>query len=72
VPRRLRRHRRRFPRHAANSAAQRATGPRKGAWVHWAKIAYEKYFIRKVRKGISEPGYEKYTLKLMGIMRLKK
>jgi sulfide:quinone oxidoreductase len=43
-----------------------------GKWVHWAKIAYEKYFIRKVRKGISEPGYEKYTLKLMGIMRLKK
>ena len=43
-----------------------------GRWVHWAKIAYEKYFIRKVRKGISEPGYEKYTLKLMGIMRLKK
>ena len=43
-----------------------------GKWVHWAKIAYEKYFIRKVRKGISEPGYEKYTLKLMGIMRLKR
>jgi len=43
-----------------------------GRWVHWAKIAYEKYFMRKVRKGISEPGYEKYTLKLMGIMRLKK
>lgn len=43
-----------------------------GKWVHWAKVAYEKYFLRKVRKGISEPGYEKYTLKLMGIMRLKK
>jgi len=40
--------------------------------VHWAKIAYEKYFIRKVRKGISEPTYEKYSLKMMGIMRLKK
>jgi sulfide:quinone oxidoreductase len=43
-----------------------------GRWVHWAKIAYEKYFIRKVRKGISEPTYEKYSLKMMGIMRLKK
>lgn len=43
-----------------------------GKWVHWAKIAYEKYFIRKVRKGISEPGYEKYTLKMMGVMRIKK
>ncbi len=43
-----------------------------GRWVHWAKVMYEWYFIRKVRKGISEPGYEKYTLKLMGVMRLKK
>jgi sulfide:quinone oxidoreductase len=43
-----------------------------GRWVHLAKIAYEKYFMRKVRKGISEPGYEKYTLKMMGIFRVKK
>ncbi len=43
-----------------------------GRWVHWAKIAYEKYFMRKVRKGISEPTYERLTLKAMGIMRLKK
>ncbi|QSA96656.1 NAD(P)/FAD-dependent oxidoreductase [Methylococcus sp. EFPC2] len=43
-----------------------------GKWVHWAKIAYEKYFMRKVRKGISEPTYERLTLKAMGIMRLKK
>jgi len=44
----------------------------RGKWVHWAKIAYEKYFMRKVRKGISEPTYERLTLKAMGIMRLKK
>ena len=43
-----------------------------GRWVHWAKIAYEKYFMRKVRKGISEPTYERLTLKAVGIMRLKK
>ena len=43
----------------------------KGRWVHLAKIAYEKYFMRKVRKGISEPTYERLTLKMMGIMRLK-
>ena len=43
-----------------------------GRWVHLDKIAYEKYFMRKVRKGISEPGYEKYTLKMMGIFRIKK
>jgi len=44
---------------------------KKGKWVHLAKIAFEKYFIRKVRKGISEPLYEKHVLKLMGINRLK-
>ncbi|MGX2039355.1 NAD(P)/FAD-dependent oxidoreductase [Methylocaldum sp. MU1018] len=43
----------------------------KGRWVHLAKIAFEKYFIRKIRKGISEPFYERLGLKLMGIVRLK-
>jgi sulfide:quinone oxidoreductase len=42
-----------------------------GRWVHWAKIAYEKYFMRKVRKGTSEPFYERLTLKAVGILRLK-
>ncbi len=42
-----------------------------GRWVHIAKIGYEKYFMRKVRKGISEPFYESLTLKMFGIMRLK-
>jgi len=44
---------------------------RGGRWVHWAKIAYEKYFIRKVRKGVSEPTYERIILRIMGIFRLK-
>lgn len=44
----------------------------KGRWVHLAKIAFEKYFIRKIRKGISEPLYERLGLRLMGIVRLKK
>ncbi len=42
-----------------------------GKWVHLAKIGYEKYFMRKVRKGISEPYYERLSLKLLGINRLK-
>lgn len=42
-----------------------------GKWVHVAKIAFEKYFLRKVRKGISEPTYEKYILKMMGLTRLQ-
>jgi sulfide:quinone oxidoreductase len=36
-----------------------------------AKIAFEKYFIRKMKKGSSEPIYEKYVLKMLGINRLK-
>ena len=44
---------------------------KKGKWVHMAKIAFEKYFIRKMKKGSSEPIYEKYVLKMLGINRLK-
>ena len=43
---------------------------KKGKWVHLAKIAFEKYFIRKMKKGASEPVYEKYILKMMGIEKL--
>ena len=43
-----------------------------GKWVHLAKIGFEKYFLRKVRKGTSEPFYEAATMKLLGIDKLKK
>ena len=43
---------------------------KKGKWVHLAKIGFEKYFIRKMKKGNTEPVYEKYVLKLMGVTRL--
>ncbi|MBP8307671.1 MAG: NAD(P)/FAD-dependent oxidoreductase [Burkholderiaceae bacterium] len=43
---------------------------KKGKWVHLAKIAFEKYFLRKMRTGNSEPIYEKYVLKALGIVRL--
>ena len=42
-----------------------------GYWVHLAKIAFEKYFIRKMKKGTSEPIYEKIVMQAMGIMKLK-
>lgn len=45
---------------------------KEGKWVHLAKIAFEKYFIRKMKKGDTEPVYEKYVLKLMGVTRLHK
>ncbi|MCF8481084.1 MAG: NAD(P)/FAD-dependent oxidoreductase [Rhodospirillum sp.] len=42
-----------------------------GKWVHLAKVAFEKYFIRKIKKGVSEPIYERYVLKTLGIVKLK-
>lgn len=42
-----------------------------GKWVHLAKVAYEKYFLAKMKSGNTEPLYEKYILKLLGIERLK-
>ncbi|WP_341326480.1 FAD/NAD(P)-binding oxidoreductase [Methylotuvimicrobium sp. KM2] len=47
------------------------TWSKKGKWVHLSKIIFEKYFMRKVRKGISEPFYERMMLKFMGVVRLK-
>ena len=43
---------------------------KKGKWVHLAKIAFEKYFLYKMKNGSSEPIYEKYVLKALGITRL--
>jgi sulfide:quinone oxidoreductase len=42
-----------------------------GKWVHGAKIAFEKYFLHKMRRGTSETFYEKLTLDLLGINKLK-
>ncbi|WP_136418325.1 FAD-dependent oxidoreductase [Herbaspirillum sp. ST 5-3] len=44
---------------------------KKGKWVHVAKVAYEKYFMYKMKNGTSEPIYEKYILKSLGIERLE-
>jgi sulfide:quinone oxidoreductase len=43
----------------------------KGAWVHLAKIAFEKYFMRKIRAGESEPFYERFLLRQLNIPKLK-
>ena len=40
-----------------------------GMWVHLAKVAYEKYFLRKMRRGESEPFYEKFIMDRLGIRR---
>ncbi len=43
-----------------------------GKWVLAAKIGFEKYFIRKMRKGESEPFYEQAAMSMLGIGKLKK
>lgn len=47
------------------------TWAKKGKWVHLAKIAFEKYFLYKVRSGATTPVYETYVLKALGIELLK-
>jgi len=44
---------------------------KKGKWVQLVKMAFETYFIRKMKTGNLEPLYEKYVLKLLGTVRLK-
>jgi sulfide:quinone oxidoreductase len=47
------------------------TWAKKGKWVHLAKIAFEKYFLHKVKSGNTDPVYERYVLKALGIERLQ-
>jgi sulfide:quinone oxidoreductase len=42
-----------------------------GKWVHLAKVAFEKYFIRKMKRGTSEPLFEKLVMTALGIGKLK-
>jgi sulfide:quinone oxidoreductase len=42
-----------------------------GKWVHMAKVGFEKYFMRKLKMGKSEPFYESLALKVLGIDKLK-
>jgi sulfide:quinone oxidoreductase len=42
-----------------------------GKWVHLAKVAFEKYFLRKMKRGTSEPLFERLVMKALGIMKLK-
>jgi len=43
----------------------------KGQWVHYAKIGFEKYFMRKIRKGESEPFYEKFLMEKLNLRKIK-
>lgn len=43
----------------------------KGRWVHYAKVAFEKFFLRKIRLGDSEPFYERFVLEQLGIRKIR-
>lgn len=47
------------------------TWAKKGRWVHWAKVLFEKYFIYKMKRGSAEPFYERMMLRLIGARRLR-
>lgn len=36
-----------------------------GVWVHWAKVAFEYYFLWKMRSGLGIPWYERLGLRLL-------
>ena len=48
-------------------APRNVTWAKKGKWVHLAKIALEKYFLMKMKRGVSEPFFEKAILDAVGI-----
>jgi sulfide:quinone oxidoreductase len=39
--------------------------------VHLGKVAFERYFMRKMKTGATEPLYEKLVLQSLGIRKLK-
>jgi len=47
------------------------TWAKKGKWVHWSKVAFEKYFIFNMKRGSTDPLFQKLALKVMGLNRLK-
>jgi len=42
-----------------------------GKWVHLAKIGFEKYFLRKVKRGQTVPLYERLVLDLLGAHKIR-
>ena len=43
------------------------TWAKMGKWVHWSKVAFEKYFIWNMKRGNTEPLFQKLALKVMGL-----
>lgn len=48
------------------------TWAKQGKWVHAAKVMFEKYHLRKVKTGKTDPVYERKFLEMLGIKKLDK
>jgi hypothetical protein len=57
--------------HSPQIPPRNVTWFKMGKWVYWSKIVFEKYFLRKMRKGVSEPLFKKWALRVMAVARLK-
>jgi len=42
-----------------------------GRWVHSAKVAFEKFYLRKIRRGSAEHVFEQLFLKTIGLLKVK-
>jgi len=40
---------------------------KRGRWVSWLKIAFEQFFLTKMRWGLSVPWFERWSLRLLGL-----
>ena len=47
------------------------TWAKMGKWVRWSRVAFEKYFIWNMKRGSTDPLFQKPAFKVMGINRLK-
>lgn len=58
---------------AAAVLPELATGKRRrafatrGCWVSWLKIAFEKFFLTKMRLGMSVPWFERWGVRVLGL-----
>lgn len=46
---------------------RRSSVAKRGPWVSWIKIAFEKFFLAKMRWGMSVPWFERWGLKILGL-----
>ncbi|MTJ55606.1 NAD(P)/FAD-dependent oxidoreductase [Anabaena sp. UHCC 0253] len=46
---------------------RRSSVAKRGRWVSWMKVAFEKFFLMKMRLGMSVPWFERWGLRILGL-----